>query len=251
MNKYIFDIQFKTIRMEISGGKKIALVCGGTGLIGSHLIRCLVDHSAYAKVVHVGRGAPQLESPHFLHVPVDFNHFGSYAPQLKGNDLFICLGTTIAKAGSKEEFIKVDYTYSMNVAKAALDNGVNQVILVSSVGAHANSWVFYNKVKGELERDLSALNFWAVHIFQPSILLGERLDSRPGESVAKFIGKGLDVILGERLNKYRPIEAGVVAKAMVNAAQKLTPGIHKYPSHQIYHMAKDEGITLTQKKSIN
>ncbi len=230
--------------MEISGGNKVAILCGGTGLIGSHIVHYLLSNNAYSKIVHLGRKKLAVESDKLVQYTVDFGQYVSYAPLLKGHDLYICLGTTMAKAGDKESFKKVDYTYVMNIAKAALDNGVNQILLVSSVGANPNSRIFYNQVKGELERDISKLNFWSVHIFQPSILLGERPESRFGESVAKVIGKGLDFVLGGLLTKYKPVEADVVAKAMVNVAQKLEPGIHVYPSHFLQGLADEEDKRL-------
>ena len=84
---------------------------------------------------------------------------------------------------------------------------------------------------------MKALPFWAIHIFQPSVLLGERNENRWGEEIAGKLGKVIDGLTGGLLKKYRPIEADVVAKAMVSAAQKLEPGLHVYPSHWLQDLA--------------
>jgi uncharacterized protein YbjT (DUF2867 family) len=125
----------------------------------------------------------------------------------------------------------VDYTYAWQVAEMAAKNKVNQLLLVSSVGAGANSLFYYSKVKGQIEDAVQKLPFWSTHIFRPSVLLGERNENRWGEQVAGRIGKVLDRFTGGLLTKYRPIEADVVAKAMVSAAQGMKPGVHFYPSH--------------------
>ncbi|RMF29876.1 MAG: hypothetical protein D6765_03880, partial [Bacteroidetes bacterium] len=125
-------------------------------------------------------------------------------------------------------------------------NGVNQLLLVSSVGADPDSLFFYSRVKGELEEAVKKLDFWAVHIFQPSVLLGQRNENRWGEELAGKIGKVLDRLSGGLLTRYRPIEADYVAKAMVHAAQGLEPGVHVYPSHWLQKMAEREEAILRQ-----
>ena len=226
--------------MEISAGNKTAILIGASGLVGGYCLHYLLANPAYNKVICLGRKKIMVESEKLEQHKINFDKYGSYAPYVKGNDLFITLGTTMAKAGSKTEFRKVDHDYVLNVAKAGYDNGVDQIILVSSVGANATSLFFYNRVKGELEEAIKALGYWAVHIFQPSLLLGERPESRIGESAAKILGKGLDFVLRGLLTKYKPVEAETVAKAMVNAAQKLTSGNHIYASHWLQEMAEKE-----------
>lgn len=226
--------------MEISAGNKTAIIVGASGLVGGHCLNFLLSNPVYTKIVSLGRKKLAVESEKLEQYQVDFDKYRSFAPYIQGEDLFITLGTTMAKAGSKEAFRKVDYDYVLNIARAAHDNGVNQLFLVSSVGADKNSLFFYSRVKGELEEAIKKMDFWSIHIFRPSILLGERPESRFGESAAKVIGKGLDFVLGGLLTKYKPVEADVVAKAMVNAAQNLKQGFHLYPSHWLQDMAEKE-----------
>ena len=226
--------------MEISSGQKKAVIVGASGLVGGFCLNYLLANPAYTEVLSLGRSKIDIESDKLIQKQIDFDAYGTYAPLVKGHDLYIALGTTMAKAGSKEEFRKVDYKYILNIARAGSDNGINQLMLVSSVGADPDSRVFYSRVKGETEDAVKDLNYWAIHIFRPSILLGERPESRFGESIAKIIGKGLNFVLGGLLNKYKPVEAETVAKAMVVQAQQFNEGIHIYDSHWIQKLAEEE-----------
>jgi uncharacterized protein YbjT (DUF2867 family) len=225
--------------MEIAKDNKTALVFGASGLIGGHVVNFLLLHPAYAKVVVFVRKPMDLEHVKLAQHVVDFDQPASFKQLVKGDDLFCCLGTTMAKAGSKEAFYKVDFTYGFEAAQMGKLNGVGQYMLVSSVGADPNSRFFYSKVKGELEAAVRSLGFWALHIFQPSVLLGERNENRFGEQLAGKIGSIFDRLTGGLLTKYRPIEADVVAKAMVSAAQGLKPGCHVYPSHWLQGLATE------------
>ncbi len=225
--------------MEITKDNKTALVFGATGLIGNHLVNFLLFHPAYEKVVVFLREKMDLEHPKLSQQVIDFDKPESFRDLVKGDDLFCCLGTTMAKAGSKEAFYKVDFTYAFQAASMGAKNGVNQFLLVSSVGADTDSLFFYSKVKGELEEEVQKLNFWSTHIFRPSVLLGSRNENRWGEEIAGKLGKVIDRFTGGLLTKYRPIEADVVAKAMVSAAQGLKPGVHFYPSHWLQGLAAE------------
>lgn len=223
--------------MEITKNNKTAILFGASGLVGSNVLEFTLLHGAYRRVLTFGRRPIDVTHPKLTHNVVDFENPSYFQSLVKGDDLFLCLGTTRAKAGSKEAFYKVDYTFNYQAAKAAVQNGVNQLLLVSSVGADSESLFYYSQVKGELEKAVKELPFWATHIFQPSVLLGERNENRWGEEIAGKIGRLIDGVTGGLLKKYRPIEADVVAKAMVSSAQKLEPGVHIYPSHWLQDLA--------------
>jgi uncharacterized protein YbjT (DUF2867 family) len=225
--------------MQILKGNKTALLFGATGLIGSRCLKSLIQHTSYSKIMVFSRKKIDISSPKLVQHIVNFEDIPNWSHLIKGDDLFYCMGTTMLKAGNKTEFHKIDYHYAIDIAKAAVQNNVNQYLLVSSVGANAKSAFFYSQVKGELEDAVRELTFWAVHIFQPSVLLGERNENRFGEQVAGMIGKGLDAILGGVLTKYKPIEAVFVAQAMVNVAQGFQAGAFTYSSGQLQKLAAE------------
>lgn len=212
---------------------RFALIAGASGLVGSHCLAQLLKSDRYSHVIAIGRRELPLLHPKLEQKVIDFNKLRSYAADLEADDVFCCLGTTIKKAGSKEAFYKVDHTYVVELAKITANKGASQFIVVSSMGADANSMFFYNKVKGEMEQGVLLQNFDAVHILRPSLLLGERTEHRTGEELAARIMKPLSSLMVGPLKKYRPIEAETVAKAMLYAAQQQQRGVHIYPSDKI------------------
>ena len=205
----------------------IALL-GATGLVGSHTLDLLVGDPYFSRVVVLARRkfaeamAPRVEA----HI-VEFERLHE-RPDLLGVDQVICaLGTTIrAVGGSKEKFRAVDYGIPLAAAKLAQQQGARHFLLVSALGANAESRVFYSRVKGELEDALRTLPFRSVTIVRPSLLIGDRNEFRLGEEVAKrfaFLVPG----------KYRPIHARDVAAALVRNAKEDVPGLHILESDEI------------------
>ena len=232
--------------MEISQHHKTALIFCASGLVGGECLRQLLEHPAYRKVISFGRRRLEVEHSRLEQHIIDFSRLEEYAGLLKGHDLYSCLGTTMARAGSRKAFFRVDFTYAYDSARLAVENGVRQLLLVSSVGANPDSLFFYTRLKGELEAAVKKLPFWAVHIFQPSLLIGDRRESRLGEQLAGRLSLGLDRLTGgELLGKYRPVEAGQVARAMIHAAQRLEGGAHVYPSHHIHELAAADNQQVT------
>jgi uncharacterized protein YbjT (DUF2867 family) len=154
------------------------------------------------------------------------------------NDVFCALGTTIAKAGSQAAFRAVDYELPMRAARAAKEAGVEQFLLVSSVGADPGSSNFYLRTKGELERDLAALKLPALHIFRPGLLLGQRQEFRLSEAFAQRIGPLLNPVMMGPLRKYRSVRAKTVGEAMVAAALRGGNGIFIYHYDEIVDLPR-------------
>lgn len=215
------------------------MLLGATGLIGGYCLDYLLGAPAYGKVVVLTRRKMKLQHAKLEQHVIDFDRLQDYRPLLRANDIFCCLGTTRSRAGSKEAFYQVDYVYCYEAARIAAEEGASQFLLISSVGADPDSLFYYFRVKGELEKAVKELPFWAVHIFQPSVLLGERPENRWGEQLAASIGKRIDSVTGGMLSRFRPIEAEVVAKTMVEVAQGLQRGIFTYPSGYLQKLANE------------
>jgi uncharacterized protein YbjT (DUF2867 family) len=212
---------------------KTAILLGATGLIGGHCLQYLLKSPRYSKVVCLVRKKLPVINEKLEQVIVDFDHLEDYAEALKGDDVFCGLGTTIKVAKTKENFKKVDYQYPLAAGKIALQQGASQYLLVSSLGADKNSLVFYSKTKGEVERDLKALGYPTLHILQPSLLLGNRNESRLGEKVGETVMTTLSFLMQGPLKKYRAIEADAVAFAMVQLAAEEQHGTHTHLSDAI------------------
>ncbi len=193
---------------------KTAIIAGATGLIGSQLLNNLLESNHYNKIVALVRNEIPFQSPKLIQVIVDYNNLQSIADHLKCDDVFCCLGTTIKKAGSQNEFYKVDFQYCLNLAIESHKNGASNFYLVTALGANANSKVFYNSVKGKLENAIQNIGFNSFYIFRPSLLLGNRNEFRLGEKIMQMIMKPFSKLMFGSMEKYAAIESKQVAKAM-------------------------------------
>ena len=212
---------------------KQALIAGSTGLIGGHLLSILLDDENYDTVISISRRTTVIAHDKLREVICSFDKMDEVADQLVAHDLFICLGSNMKKAGSKEAFELFDYTYPLQLSKIALKNGVQQVSLVSALGANNSSLFFYNRVKGDLEMAISELQFETVNILRPSILLGEREETRVKENMAQGFYKALGWVFVGPIKKYKAIDGETVAMAMNKIARSNTPGINIFDSEEI------------------
>jgi len=137
---------------------------------------------------------------------------------LQVQDAFCVLGTTIRTAGSQEAFRKVDYDYVVGLGKLCEKNRISKFLVVSAMGADASSGIFYNRVKGEMEKAIQQLNIPSVVIFRPSLLMGKRKEFRRGERFAQILMGGLGFLFVAGLKKYKPIQAETVAASMIAAS---------------------------------
>jgi uncharacterized protein YbjT (DUF2867 family) len=217
---------------------KSCVVLGGTGLIGGHLLRLVAADPAFDRVTAFSR-RPIDDTPAGVEVrQVDLGEPDGYRDALGVDVVFCCLGTTIRKAGSKEAFRRVDHDYPVTVAKAACEAGARRYVIVTAVGADPDSSIFYNRVKGEVEAALFAVGFVeGVVVIRPSMLLGDRGESRPAEKLGGLLMKVTAPVFGGPLKKYRAIEAETVARAMRAAGRELPPGDQTFEGQPLFDLA--------------
>jgi uncharacterized protein YbjT (DUF2867 family) len=209
------------------------MVFGSNGLVGSELLDLLLDNDYYLTVVSVTRKPMELTHPRLIQVMLTADRIDEYREFLGATDVYCCIGTTMKEAGSKEAFRSIDYDYVLKIAQACAANHSSQFLLISSIGASTKSNYFYSRVKGEIEQAVSKIPFKGTHLFQPSFLLGDRDESRPGEALAKSLTSTFQFLMVGKFRKYRPIHAKTVARAMFSVAQKVKKGIFTYPSDEI------------------
>jgi len=191
----------------------IALIAGSTGLVGNLLLSELQQH--YSEIICLVRKPGNSEIKGVSELVVDFDDLESIPIEVKADHLYLCLGTTIKKAGSKEAFRKVDYEYPYVISKLFKSRGTTHLFIVSALGADKGSSVFYNRVKGELENALMNLNFQGLSIFRPSLIMGERQETRFGEKIGQIIMRFFGLLFVGPLKKYKGVSANAIAKSMV------------------------------------
>lgn len=210
-----------------------ALVLGSTGLIGHYCVQHLLEQMDYEEVYALVRKPSGLSHPNLREIQVNFRDISSWQTHLQVDDVYCCLGTTIRTAGSQDAFRYVDYELPLLAARIALEAGVEQYLVVSSLGADSHSSNFYLRVKGELEDSLHELPFRALHVFRPSMLLGPRKEFRLGEKVGKIVMLLFRPLMQGPLKPYRAIHARKVAHAMVRMALAGKQGQFVYISDEI------------------
>lgn len=212
---------------------------GATGLVGGELLALLSQIPEVKTIKAVTRRPLGKIPPRTENIVMNFDHLDSHAEALKADVFVCCLGSTIKKAGSQKEFRKVDYDYVLTFGRIAEKLGANKFLVVSAMGADAQSKFFYNKVKGEMERDLKALKIPQIEIFRPSLILGLRKEHRAGEALAQRLSPLFNSLFVGPLKKYRAIKATDIAKAMTIAILDFHPGVHIYPSDKIQNIVDE------------
>ncbi|WP_407557187.1 NAD(P)H-binding protein [Winogradskyella sp. 4-2091] len=198
--------------------KKTAIILGASGLTGGLLLDQLINDDRYESIKLFSRskieGLPS-KVKQFIGDLLEIEQFKS---DFTGNQVFCCIGTTKAKTPDKVLFKRIDHGIPVSAAKLAKANGIESFLVISALGADANSNVFYNKTKGEMERDILKLDLKRTFIFQPSLIGGDRKESRTLEDIGKAIFKVIQPLFLGKLKKYKITDPKNMAEAMINLA---------------------------------
>lgn len=216
--------------------KYTVVVLGATGLLGNELVKQLIQREDVGEIKCLVRRKTSFESDKVTDLIIDLDHPESYQKLVSGDVLFSAFGTTLKKAGSKEAQYKIDHTYQLQIAAAAKKNGVNHYVLISSVGADPESSMFYSRMKGDLDRDIKELGFEKLAILKPSVLDGDRNESRPAEKIGIWIGRYILPLI-PYYRKYRAIKVQEVAAAMIGAWTTQKESIMIREADELFHLA--------------
>ena len=212
---------------------KSVIVIGATGLVGRELLKQLNQIESCEKITAIVRHedaelkslkkVQQFILDDFLLLNDEDANGYSHA--------FSCLGTTLKKAESKQNFYNVDYEMNAHFADL-FETTDTHYLLISAMGANAQSKIFYNKVKGELENHIQSLNLKYVSILRPSLLLGERQEQRTLEDMTQKLYRKFSHLVPNTF-KYKPVTAEQVAHTMVDAALTQTDKFEIYDNLRI------------------
>ena len=205
-------------------GGRIVLVAGASGLVGQAVLQGLLADESVATVHSVGRRVLPVQHAKLVQHTLDF----AALPALPAvNEAFVALGTTLKVAGSQAAFRAVDFTAVVCLAQALRAQGTSKLGVVSAVGASAQSPVFYNRVKGEMEDALKAIGFPTLVVARPSLLAGARENlnqaTRPAERISLFVARVLRPLIPAN---YQAVNASQVASGLLHAVRNRPPGLH-------------------------
>ncbi|WP_410007132.1 NAD(P)H-binding protein [Aequorivita nionensis] len=216
---------------------KTAIILGATGLTGSILLKKLLKDPVYEKIKLFSRSTADMNSPKIEEHLIDMFQLENHSEAFKADVVFCCIGTTKSKTPDKETYKKIDYGIPVTAAKLSKQNGIETFIVISAMGADANSSIFYNKTKGEMQRDVLSQNIKNTYILQPSLIVGDRDENRFGEKVATFFMKTFGFLIPK---KYKMIKAETIAEAMLALANKEFPK-QQITSDEIKQIAQNAG----------
>jgi uncharacterized protein YbjT (DUF2867 family) len=208
--------------------KLTALVAGASGLVGGECVKRLLASDAWDRVVVLTRRDLDglARRPKVRQVVADFARLDAVREELRADHVFCALGTTIRKAGSQAKFREVDCEYPLRLARLARAGGARHFSIVSALGASRSSPFFYSRVKGEVEEGLRSMGWPSLAIFRPSVIAGDRGESRPLERVSQQL-------LRLAPATWRSVAATDIAAAMLAVALVSPPGVTVVESRDI------------------
>ena len=204
--------------------QKNVLLIGASGLIGSELVQLLLRDDKIKSLKAFVRKPLDIKDQKLIEILVNFERLEDFKHEFQGDALFCCIGTTRKKTPDLAAYKAIDYGIALSAANLARSNQVPQVHLVSAIGAAVSSKIFYNRLKGEIEKDVLKLDFATTVIYQPAMLIGKRSESRPAEFIAQKLMPFFDVFLLGKAQKYHSIEAKKVAESMLANLHKPKEG---------------------------
>ena len=197
---------------------KTAIILGATGLTGGIILNKLLVDDRYSSIKIFSRKSINNGNPKIIERTGNLYELRKFKDDFTADEVYCCVGTTVKKTPDKKVYKKIDYGIPVAAAKLCIENGIDTFLVISSLGADPKSSLFYNRTKGEMERDVLKENIKNTYILRPSFIIGDRNEKRIGESIGVGLVKLLRFVLVGKLKKYRTIEAVKIANAMIYLA---------------------------------
>ena len=219
--------------------KKTAIILGATGLTGGILLQKLIEDDRYEHIKLFSRSKIEGAVDKVSQYVGNLLKLEQFEADFTADEVYCCIGTTTKKTPDKDLYRHIDYGIPVSAAKLSKVNNCNTFIILSSMGANPKSAVFYNKTKGEMERDVLQQDIKNTFVLRPSLIGGERKERRPLEKMALTVFKVIQPLFIGRFTPYKIIEPKQIAQAMINLANNTSHAEVIITSNDIKQLAKN------------
>jgi uncharacterized protein YbjT (DUF2867 family) len=216
---------------------KTAIILGATGLTGGMLLQQLLEDDRYEKIKLFSRNSVEINNPKIEEHLIDLFKLEEHKDKFTADEVFCCVGTTKKKTPDHNTYTKIDRGIPVTAARLCKANNIDTFLVVSALGANPKSRVFYNRIKGKMEKEVLEQEIKNTYILQPSLITGERKESRSFEKVGKVMLNFINPFFLGTLRKYKSISAESIARAMVAIANKPELDVERIPSDEIKNIA--------------
>ncbi len=195
---------------------KSAILLGATGLTGGYVLNLLLENDLYDNVVVFSRRDIEIKHDKLQVIICDLLDLEEQIENFKADEVYVCIGTTNNKTPNKKLYRDIDFGIPVTAAQLCRENMIDNITIMSSLGANANSTVFYPKIKGEMEQSVLQMEIPNTYLLRPSIIMGPRKERRFGETMGKMLAFFIAPLMRGPLKKYKGIHSEDIAKAMIN-----------------------------------
>lgn len=194
---------------------KTAIILGATGLTGSLVLEQLLVDDRYERILLFSRSSCGVDHPKLTEYLGDLLHLEEFKEQFKGDEVYVCIGTTRKKTPDPDQYRKIDFGIPVQAAQLAKENGIKGMAVISAIGADSNSSFKYNRIKGDMEKAVMEVGIPRTYILRPSMIAGDRKEHRSGERIGLKIFKALQFLFIGKLKKYKAVDANAIANKMI------------------------------------
>lgn len=219
--------------------KKTAIILGASGLTGNLLLHKLIEDNRYESIKLFSRSKIEVQSNKVTQFIGNLLDLEQFKPDFTAHEVYCCIGTTAKKTPDKTVYKQIDYGIPVAGARLSKENNINTFLVVSALGANTKSSVFYNKTKGEMERDVLEQDIKNAFVLRPSLIGGNREETRTLEKIGLAVFKVIQPLFVGKLKQYKITEPEDIAQAMINLANSTSHAEVIISSNDIKRITKD------------